>query len=82
MQRNSGKQILRKQHFVRARRDKSDGNFIVYKKKNYPAPYLILSQIIIKNEQENTSEKMMTFNKILVHKFILKIAMRKDRCLT
>lgn len=38
------------------------------KHKNYPAPYLILSQIIIKNEQENTSEKMMTFNKILVLK--------------
>lgn len=68
MQRNSGKQILRKQHFVRARRDKSDGNFIVYKNKNYPPPYLILSQIIIKNERENTSEKMMTFNKILVLK--------------
>lgn len=68
MQRNSGKQISRKQHFVRARRDKSDGNFIVYKNKNYPSPYLILSQIIIKNEQENTSEKMMTFNKILVLK--------------
>lgn len=61
MQRNSGKQISRKQHFVRARRDKSDGNFIVYKNKNYPAPYLILSQIIIKNEQENTSEKIDDF---------------------
>lgn len=63
-----GNKFHEKQHFVRARRDKSDGNFIVYKNKNYPAPYLILSQIIIKNEQENTSEKMMTFNKILVLK--------------